>query len=745
MVLGDGARDRGARCDEISSDPATARGSAFVRLEAAPDPVRVRAAFVSDDDIRAMAAAAAPRRDAVVPAADRGRGRMITGWLSGEHCPDCGGPLLDTSTGPASLTLACPGCGYAVTWHATDHDLSDDAGRAGDQEAHDPTPDQGTAARHAAGPRCGPGPGRRARRLPAAGPAAPHRPGHRAGRPGARALRAHPRLDLPSVRRTRQDAARGAVPRGLAPGRPSPTIEPDDPDDEQRYWVERRAETQADRDHAAAAGHDTAELDELNAELDEEITRSGMRGNVLPGPPARRHRSTRRRQDTPDLPRRPVTARTIGKTYTAPDGKTFRPSMFLTLTCDSYGRVSSDGTPADPGTYDYQRAARDALHFAALFDRFIQNLRRFLGYDVQYFAAIEPQRRLAPHVHIAIRGTVSRADLRQVLAATYHQVWWPSIGTVRHDARICPSGTRQPAATSTPQPERSCRPGTRRSTPSAPDDEPLHVARFGAEVRRPGRPGRIEGLGPLHRLPDQVPDQARRRMPPGRRPTRSGRTPTAWPTRCGTSRARRRARTGCATASSPRTPAPGLRPGLVQGQGPPPRASRLRRAPRPGLPQMVRQDPRRPPRRPQSLADGHARHFGNRPSRYTLGTRQPRRPRPHANCPTAPARRRRPAAMAGRARRSPTPSRQAKEYQAIRRRGGPHERPERQECGRKAGDELMTVAQMCAALGGVSRRTFYRWRELGVGPKLPEDSQRGASGLAQRLHEWLESLREGAA
>ena len=107
--------------------------------------------------------------------------------------------------------------------------------------------------------------------------------------------------------------------------------------------------------------------------------------------------------------------------------------MFLTLTCPSYGRVQSDGTPADPAAYDYQRAARDALHFAALFDRFIQNLRRFLGYDVQYFAAIEPQRRLAPHVHIAIRGTLSRTELRQVLAATYHQVWWPPTTEVKYD------------------------------------------------------------------------------------------------------------------------------------------------------------------------------------------------------------------------------------------------------------------------------------------------------------------------
>ena len=57
MVLGDGARDRGAACDEISANPSVGAGVAFVRLEAAPDPVRVRAAFVSDDDIRAMTAA----------------------------------------------------------------------------------------------------------------------------------------------------------------------------------------------------------------------------------------------------------------------------------------------------------------------------------------------------------------------------------------------------------------------------------------------------------------------------------------------------------------------------------------------------------------------------------------------------------------------------------------------------------------------------------------------------------------
>jgi hypothetical protein len=258
-----------------------------------------------------------------------------------------------------------------------------------------------------------------------------------------------------------------------------PVIEPDSPDDEQRMWVENRAEVQQWRDSAEAAGGDTGEDDALIAELDEEITRAGMRGKVLPDRAARRHRSTRRRQDTPDLPRRKVAPRTIGKTYTTADGKTFRPSMFITLTCPSYGRVGADGTPANPDSYDYTRAARDALHFAALFDRFIQNLRRFLGHDIQYFAAVEPQRRLAPHIHIAIRGTLSRTELRQVLAATYHQVWWPPVDQVKHDDGNLPVW-HEPSGNYLDPTTGEILPDWDDALDAIGDqDEPLHVARFG--------------------------------------------------------------------------------------------------------------------------------------------------------------------------------------------------------------------------------------------------------------------------
>ncbi|HET9895188.1 MAG TPA: replication initiator [Streptosporangiaceae bacterium] len=265
-----------------------------------------------------------------------------------------------------------------------------------------------------------------------------------------------------------------------------PAFDADEPDDMQKWWTVLRSEAQQMRDDADQAGQDTADFDELTAELDTEMTKAGIRGNVLPTRPTRRHRSTRRRQDTPDLPTRPRSERTIGKTYTASDGTSWRPSMFITLTCDTYGRVNTDGTPADPGGYDYKRAARDAIHFAALFDRLIQNLRRYLGYDLQYFAVVEPQKRLAPHVHIAIRGTVPRTDLRQVLTATYHQVWWPQADHAVYDDTQLPCW-HEPTG-------RYIDPATGEFLPTwdealdaiGPYDLPLHTARFGSRFDAKG-------------------------------------------------------------------------------------------------------------------------------------------------------------------------------------------------------------------------------------------------------------------
>jgi S-DNA-T family DNA segregation ATPase FtsK/SpoIIIE len=53
MVLGDGARDQGARCDQI---PESLPGVGYVRVDGVREPVRVRAAWVSDGDIATMTA-----------------------------------------------------------------------------------------------------------------------------------------------------------------------------------------------------------------------------------------------------------------------------------------------------------------------------------------------------------------------------------------------------------------------------------------------------------------------------------------------------------------------------------------------------------------------------------------------------------------------------------------------------------------------------------------------------------------
>lgn len=59
-------------------------------------------------------------------------------------------------------------------------------------------------------------------------------------------------------------------------------------------------------------------------------------------------------------------------------------------------------------------------------------------------------------------------------------------------------------------------------------------------------------------------------------------------------------------------------------------------------------------------------------------------------------------------------------------------------------DELLTVAQILDELGGISRRTFYRWREIGKAPegiRLPNGKLRI---YRSDLNLWLESLREVA-
>jgi hypothetical protein len=59
--------------------------------------------------------------------------------------------------------------------------------------------------------------------------------------------------------------------------------------------------------------------------------------------------------------------------------------------------------------------------------------------------------------------------------------------------------------------------------------------------------------------------------------------------------------------------------------------------------------------------------------------------------------------------------------------------------------ELLTVRQVLDELGGISRRTFYRWRELRIAPpciRLPNGELRVRRDV---LNDWLEDRAEGVA
>ncbi|WFE37442.1 FtsK/SpoIIIE domain-containing protein [Micromonospora sp. WMMD998] len=99
LLLGDGARDRGALADQI---PLSGKGVAYVLLDGQPEPARVRFSYLSDDVIREMAATfpAPPETQpepvmqpaAPMPRASTGNGRHIY-----RPTPKQGAPLLPSS------------------------------------------------------------------------------------------------------------------------------------------------------------------------------------------------------------------------------------------------------------------------------------------------------------------------------------------------------------------------------------------------------------------------------------------------------------------------------------------------------------------------------------------------------------------------------------------------------------------------------------------------------------------------
>jgi hypothetical protein len=108
-----------------------------------------------------------------------------------------------------------------------------------------------------------------------------------------------------------------------------PALEGDDPNPEQVGLVVERADITSARDEARELGDDGLALAcvESLADVDADIRRAGVRGEVEPPARTRVVRSTRRRQDAPDLPKRAMENTTVGRAFVGKDGTVFRPSI----------------------------------------------------------------------------------------------------------------------------------------------------------------------------------------------------------------------------------------------------------------------------------------------------------------------------------------------------------------------------------------------------------------------------------
>jgi hypothetical protein len=291
---------------------------------------------------------------------------------------------------------------------------------------------------------------------------------------------------------------------------PSVPVEP--PSTEALAVLRLRAEFLFERDLAVRNQEwaQVRDLDQGIADVDAYLATRRVRG-TLPKPGQERQtkprttRSTKRRQDAPPLPRSPIAKRTIGRTYKGKDGRQHQPSMLLTTTLPGFGPVHTGkrmrrgqlkpcpcgrlhgqadpqlGTPLDPDTYDYRGHALGLIFFPHLLDRFWQNYRRANGWKVQYAGTVEMQRRLATHAHFAVRGTAPRALTRQVAAATYHQVWWPSFDTMKYTVDRPPIWDEAEQCYVDPKTHEPLTPWDDAMEALSTQDgvEPAHVARLG--------------------------------------------------------------------------------------------------------------------------------------------------------------------------------------------------------------------------------------------------------------------------
>jgi len=85
-----------------------------------------------------------------------------------------------------------------------------------------------------------------------------------------------------------------------------------------------------------------------------------------------------------------------------------------------------------------------------------------------------------------MRGTVARAEIRRVLAATYHQVWWPDATEVKFDVDELPIWDEATRSYLDPATGEVLPTWDQALDAIGTDDQPHHVARFGAKFDAQG-------------------------------------------------------------------------------------------------------------------------------------------------------------------------------------------------------------------------------------------------------------------
>ena len=322
-----------------------------------------------------------------------------------------------------------------------------------------------------------------------------------------------------------------------------------------------------------------------------------------------------------------------------------------------------------------------------------------------------------------------------MIAATYHQVWWPPTDTVAYDDAHLPVWHDSSG--------RFLDPTTGELLPTwddaldaiGPDDEPLHVARFGPKFDAQGvlagsrDSARCIGyltkyltkhVADCHQATTDAQHAHANQLADALRYEPCSPTCANW------------LRYGV----TPRNPREGLRPGRCTGKAH--RREYLGYAGRRVLVSRKWSG--------KSLADHRADRkawlletlglSATDPSPLHLGARHPRRSRSHATGSAAAACRRRPPALARRAHPGQSESQRPGHTEIFRQPGGPHDRPRRDT----PADRLLTVAEAAELLGTTERfprrlieQRRIRFVRVGRHVRIPESALREfiAAGLVE--------------